>query len=190
MYYIYHVKLIRIIAAACILTLAGGSPALAHTNGATSIHEISSSAAPSAKLIVTKDPTGGFNVQVQTSRFTWRPDMASMKHVEGEGHAHVYLDGRKIMRIYNNWFHLNTFQFATKSGEQLVSIELVGNDHAPYTTEGLPVGAEALVEVAADEIRPKESDPWKFIAGGATALSLITLSLLALRSSRRNRSQG
>ena len=190
MYYIYHVKLIRIIAAACILTLAGGSPALAHTNGATSIHEISSSAAPSAKLIVTKDPTGGFNVQVQTSRFTWRPDMASMKHVEGEGHAHVYLDGQKIMRIYNNWFHLNTFQFATKPGEQLVSIELVGNDHAPYTTEGLPVGAEVLVDVAADEIRPQESEPWKFIAGGATAVSVITLSLVALRSSRRNRSQG
>ena len=189
-YYIYHVKLIRIIAAACILTLAGGSPALAHTNGATSIHEISSSAAPSAKLIVTKDPTGGFNVQVQTSRFTWRPDMASMKHVEGEGHAHVYLDGQKIMRIYNNWFHLNTFQFATKPGEQLVSIELVGNDHAPYTTEGLPVGAEALVDVAADEIRPQESKPWRLIAVGATAISVITLSLLALRSSRRNRSQG
>jgi len=113
-----------------------------------------------------------------------------MKHVEGEGHAHVYLDGQKIMRIYNNWFHLNTFQFATKPGEQLVSIELVGNDHAPYTTEGLPVGAEALVDVAADEIRPQESEPWKLIAGGATAFSVITLSLLALRSSRRNRSQG
>ena len=176
--------------AVCILTLFGVSSAPAHTNGATSIHEISSSVAPSAKLLVIKDPTGGFNVQVQTSRFTWRPDMASMKHIEGEGHAHVYLDGRKIMRIYNNWFHLNTFQFATKSGEQLVSIELVGNDHAPYTTEGSPVGAEVLVDVAADEIRPKESDPWKFIAGGATAVSVITLSLIALRSSRRNRSQG
>jgi len=176
--------------AVCILTLFGVSSAPAHTHGATSIHEISSSVAPSAKLLVTKDPTGGFNVQVQTSRFTWRPDMASMKHVEGEGHAHVYLDGRKIMRIYNNWFHLNTFQFATKSGEQLLSIELVGNDHAPYTTEGLPVGAEVLVDVAADEIRPKESDPWKFIAGGATAVSVITLSLIALMSSRRHRSQG
>jgi hypothetical protein len=176
--------------AVCILTLFGVSSAPAHTHGATSIHEISSSVAPSAKLLVTKDPTGGFNVQVQTSRFTWRPDMASMKHIEGEGHAHVYLDGRKIMRIYNNWFHLNTFQFATKSGEQLVSIELVGNDHAPYTTEGLPVGAEALVDVAADEIRPKRSEPWKLIAVGATAVSLITLSLLALRISRRHRSQG
>ena len=179
-------KLIRIIAAACILTLAGGSPALAHTNGATSIHEISSSAAPSAKLIVTKDPTGGFNVQVQTSRFTWRPDMASMKHVEGEGHAHVYLDGQKIMRIYNNWFHLNTFQFATKPGEQLVSIELVGNDHAPYTTEGMPIGAEQLIDVPADEIQPQDSIPWKLVTTGAIVALLLGATLALFTRTKRN----
>jgi hypothetical protein len=116
--------------------------------------------------------------------------MASMKHVEGEGHAHVYLDGQKIMRIYNDWFHLNTFQFATKPGEQLVSIELVGNDHSPYTTEGLPVGAEALVDVAADEIRPKESGHWNSIAVGAILVALFTLIPLVLKGLRRNRSQG
>ena len=183
-------KLVRILTVASILTFVGSGLALAHTNGASSIHEFSCPVAPSAELLVMKDPTGGFNVQVQTSRFTWRPDMASMKHVEGEGHAHVYLDGRKIMRIYNNWFHLNTFQFATKPGEQLLSVELVGNDHVPYTTEGLPVGAEALVDVAADEFRPKESDHWKSIAVGTTTVALFILSLLALRGLRRNRSQG
>jgi cytochrome oxidase assembly protein ShyY1 len=80
--------------------------------------------------------------------------MASMKHVPGEGHAHVFLDGRKIMRIYNQWFHLNTYQFSTKAGEQLLSIEFVGNDHAPYTIAGLPVGTEQIVDVPGDEIQP------------------------------------
>jgi len=187
-HYICCVKLIRIITAACILTIVGSSPAPAQTNGASSIHEISQSDAPSAKLEITKDPTGGFNVQVLTSRFIWRPDMASMKHVKGEGHAHVYLDGEKIMRIYNDWFHLNTFQFSTKSGEQLLSIELVGNDHAPYTTEGLPVGAEALVDVPVNEIRPKNPNHWKPIAIGVTTVALFFLSLQTLRALRRKRS--
>ena len=190
MHYTCRVRLIRTLIALCILSCVVSGPASAHTSGASSIHEISSATAPSAKLVVTKDPTGGFNVQVQTSRFTWRPDMASMKHVEGEGHAHVYLDGQKIMRIYNDWFHLNTFQFATKPGEQLVSIELVGNDHSPYTTEGLPVGAEALVDVAADEIRPKESGHWNSIAVGAILVAFFTLIPLVLKGLRRNRSQG
>jgi hypothetical protein len=31
---------------------------------------------------------GGFNVQVVTENFVWRPELASMQHVSGEGHAH------------------------------------------------------------------------------------------------------
>jgi hypothetical protein len=116
--------------------------------------------------------------------------MASMQYVAGEGHAHVYLDGLKIMRIYNGWFHLNTFQFATRSGEQLVSIELVGNDHAPYTIQGVPIGAEALVDVAVDEVGPKDPDTWKPIAIGAIVATSLLLILLISRTYKRKRSQG
>jgi hypothetical protein len=137
-----------------MIAVFGIVPASAHTDGATSVHEIKQEFAPTATLDIQKDPTGGFNVQVITSNFVWRPEMASMKHVPGEGHAHVFLDGRKIMRIYNQWFHLNTYQFSTKAGEQLLSIEFVGNDHAPYTIAGLPVGTEQIVDVPGDEIQP------------------------------------
>ena len=154
------------------------------------IHEISSTESPSASLKITKDPTGGFNVQVLTSNFVWRPEMASMQHTAGEGHAHVYLDGRKIMRMYSEWFHLNTFQFATQPGEQLLTIEFVGNDHAPYTIQGLPVGAEALVDVSADETRPMELDNWKPIAIGAAVVGFLLLILAALKIVSRKRSAG
>jgi hypothetical protein len=140
------------------LAISSSNSAIAQTNGTISIHEIAQETAPQVTLKIQKDPTGGFNVQVVTSNFVWRPEMASMQHVPGEGHAHVYLDGRKIMRIYNEWFHLNTYQFSTRSGEQLLSIEFVGNDHAPYTIQGLPVGAEQIVDVPGDEIQPASRD--------------------------------
>ena len=175
---------------AWILTLTSIATVSAHTNGASAIHEVESVDAPTASLKITKDPTGGFNVQVVTSKFVWRPEMASMRYVAGEGHAHVYLDGRKIMRIYNGWFHLNTFQFATRSGEQLVSIELVGNDHAPYTIQGAPIGAEALVDVAIDEVGPKDPDTWKPIAIGTIVATSLLLILLTARTYKRKRSQG
>ena len=146
-------KPIAIIVTGWMLAMATIIPSHAHTSGVTTVHEITQEAAPKGTLDVQKDPTGGFNVQVVTTNFVWRPEMASMKHVPGEGHAHVYLDGRKIMRIYNEWFHLNTFQFSTRSGEQLLIIEFVGNDHAPYTLQGLPVGAQQIVDVPSDEIQ-------------------------------------
>ena len=137
------------------LLVVSPTPLHAHSDGVFSIHEVAEATAPKVSLEVEKDPTGGLNVRVLTSNFVWRPEMASKQHVDGEGHAHVYLDGRKIMRIYNQWFHLNTFQFATVAGEQLLSIELVGNDHAPYTLQGIPVGSEQIISVPSDEIQPK-----------------------------------
>jgi hypothetical protein len=151
-------KLMATIVTGWMLAVATIIPSQAQSNSAISVHEIAQEAAPQATLEVRKDPTGGFNVHVVTSNFVWRPEMASMQHVPGEGHAHVYLDGQKIMRIYNEWFHLNTYQFSTRSGEQLLSIEFVGNDHAPYTIQGLPVGAEQIVDVPSDEIQPSARD--------------------------------
>jgi len=173
-------KRLGIVLAVLILSFSGNTLLYAHSNGATSIHEISKEVAPTASLEIKKDPTGGFNVHVVTTNFIWRPEMASMKHVPGEGHAHVFLDGRKIMRIYNEWFHLNTYQFATRAGEQLLNIEFVGNDHAPYTIEGSPVGDQKLVDVAADEIQPAKSPAPKPLAGLA-ALLILALTVLLFR---------
>ncbi|CAN2158796.1 hypothetical protein MCEBALA9_00030 [Candidatus Nanopelagicaceae bacterium] len=164
----------------CIFALSNPTFLYAHTEGATSVHELTKQDSPTALLDIQKDPTGGFNVRVKSTNFVWRPEMASMQHVPGEGHAHVYLDGRKIMRIYNEWFHLNTYQFATRSGEQLLSIEFVGNDHAPYTLRGLPIGAEQIVDVPADEIQPTKSRS-NLPLYGLIFLALIALGALIFR---------
>jgi hypothetical protein len=174
MQYIYLMKLIATIVIGWMLAVATVTPSQAQTNASISVHEIAQETAPKVTLEAQKDPTGGFNVHVVTSNFVWRPEMASMQHVPGEGHAHVYLDGRKIMRIYNEWFHLNTYQFATKPGEQLLSIEFVGNDHAPYTIQGLPVGAQQIVDVPGDEIQPTSGE------GNQVLFGLIFLLVVGL----------
>ena len=176
-------KLMATIATGWVLAVATIIPSQAQSNGAFSVHEITQATAPKATLDIQKDPTGGFNVQVVTSNFAWRPEMASMQHVPGEGHAHVYLDGRKIMRIYNEWFHLNTYQFSTRAGEQLLSIEFVGNDHAPYTIQGLPVGAEQIVDVPSDEIQPSSRDN-KTLLFGLIFLVVIGVGGLLFRLRR------
>ena len=184
MQYIYPMKLLVAILTGWLLSCSNIVPSFANTTGATSVHEIAQESSPLATLDIKKDPTGGFNVHVVTTNFIWKPEMASMQHVPGEGHAHVYLDGRKIMRIYNEWFHLNTYQFSTKAGEQLVSIEFVGNDHAPYTIQGLPVGAQELVDVPADEIQPDSRGDNRAVPG-LIFLLLIVAGGLLFRLNRR-----
>lgn len=171
-------KPIAAIVTGWILAVSTVIPSNAHTSGVTTIHEIAQERAPQATLEVKKDPTGGFNVHVKTTNFVWRPEMASTQHVPGEGHAHVYLDGRKIMRIYSEWFHLNTFQFSIKSGEQLLSIEFVGNDHAPYTIQGLPAGTEQLVDVPGDEIQPISRENGLVPIGVIFLLAIVVGGLL------------
>ena len=181
MHYIYGMRILATILTGLILALFNIVPVNAHTNGATSVHEIEQELAPKATLEIEKDPTGGFNVQVVTTDFIWRPELASMKHVPGEGHAHVFLDGRKIMRIYNQWFHLNTYQFSTRAGEQLLSIEFVGNDHAPYTIQGLPVGTEQIVDVPGDEIQPASKKNNRIQTGLIVLLAFAVGGLLLRR---------
>ena len=153
--------------------VVGAFPLHAHSDGVFTIHEVSGKVAPKATLDLEKDPTGGFNVHVVTSNFIWRPEQASKEYVAGEGHAHVYLDGRKIMRIYSEWFHLNTYQFATRAGEQLLSIEFVGNDHAPYTMQGNPIGSEQIITVPRDEIQPVSTNRVR-----ATTLGIVCVVIL------------
>jgi hypothetical protein len=51
--------------------------------------------------------------------------------VEGQGHIHLYIDGQKVMKIYESqyiWKNLET-------GKHHVRVELAHNDHEPYGVE-------------------------------------------------------
>ena len=181
-------RMISLLPILSVLFLFQTDFASGNDHGANKIHGVQSSQAPTIAIDVKKDPTGGFNVQVKTTNFRWTPEKASDKHIEGQGHAHVYLADQKIIRLYNNWFHLNTFQFAATSGEQLLRVELVGNDHAPITVNAQSISSELLVDVPSDEIRPEASDTWKQVSIGTGAIALILAGFLAYRHFKRNSS--
>jgi hypothetical protein len=182
-------RMISLLPIFSILFLFQTDFASANDHGANKIHEVQSGKIPTISLDVKKDPTGGFNVKVITTNFVWTPESASEKHIEGQGHAHVYLADQKIIRLYNNWFHLNTFQFATTSGEQLLRVELVGNDHAPITVNAQQISSELLVDVPSDEIRPQGSNAWKLGAIGAASIAFALGAILFFSYVKRNGSK-
>lgn len=101
-------------------------------------------AAPTIALTVHKDPKSGYNVEITTTNFTFAPEKASTATVAGEGHAHIYVDGKKINRVYDNWYHLADLG---DEGEHTIRVELSANDHSVYSVNGEHIEAEATVVV-------------------------------------------
>lgn len=62
---------------------------------------------------------------------------------DGQGHAHLYLNGLKLGRMYAPTARIN----ALPAGRYTVEITLNRNTHTPYMAHGKPVTAQALVEV-------------------------------------------
>lgn len=87
---------------------------------------------PTIDITVHKDPKAGYNLQIETTNYTFAPEHASTMHIPGEGHTHLYIDGVKITRVYGNWYYLGTLE----PGEHTIRVELSANNHGAYSYQG------------------------------------------------------
>ena len=108
------------------------------------LRDLPAADAPTVEITVEPDPMGGFNVHTVTGNFRWAPEHASGDHVPGEGHAHVYVDGEKLSRVYSEWFFIGPM--AMEPGMHEVTVTINGNDHNQYAADGEPVEATVTVE--------------------------------------------
>ncbi len=96
----------------------------------------------SVAVEATPDPMTGVNVTVTTTGFRWAPEHASGGHVDGEGHAHLYVDGERVGRLYGDHVHL-----PLEPGEHEIRVTLNGNDHSDLVVDGEVIEATTTVEV-------------------------------------------
>ena len=116
---------------------SAGMDAMNHGNA----HGVEALPAPTVEIVPPTAPSAdGFTVQLSLDNIGLiaAPDNAA--HVDGEGHAHIYLNGLKLGRLYKDSFEIG----ALKSGNYSLRIGLNTNDHRPYVVSGQPV--EALLE--------------------------------------------
>lgn len=97
----------------------------------------------SIKASVKKDMMKGHNLFITTKQFTFAPEHASQKHINGEGHAHIYVDGKKLTRLYGDAFYLGDL----KQGKRTIKVTLNGNDHGDYVRNGKAVASSVTVTV-------------------------------------------
>jgi hypothetical protein len=98
--------------------------------------------APTLTAAVLKDPASGWNLHIETTNFRFAPENASTDHVAGEGHAHVYVDGVKLARVYADWYHIDHLP----EGISMVEVVLNSNNHSPLAVDNIPLKASVKVE--------------------------------------------
>lgn len=120
---------------------AGKVNARLHNTGPSAMRHggaegVTSEPAPTLALDWAEGPgaAGGvLRVAVENLQIVQVPDGTA--HVPGEGHAHAYLNGLKLGRVYGEAFEIG----ALLPGDYTLMVSLNTHDHRPYLVDGTPV---------------------------------------------------
>ena len=121
---------------------------LQNTSAAVMNHGMSTSVsetpAPTMELNWEDLPTkNGAKLRLETNNFTFSRTDDDAAHVPNEGHAHVYLNGLKLGRLYSETYQIG----ALSPGNYTLSVALNSNEHQPYLNESGPVIDALMFEI-------------------------------------------
>lgn len=103
--------------------------------------------APSVKVSVTKDNKAGYNVFIDTKNFTFTPENVGKGNIANQGHAHLYVNGKKIARVYGHWHYIPLLE----PGRNDIRVTLNANNHDEYAISGQTIGDTVVMNVSEAE---------------------------------------
>ena len=87
---------------------------------------------PTVSLSIQKEPDANeWDVHIVTTNFVFRPEKVGQKAVLGEGHIHLFVDG-KLYVVLSPWFHIDTLP----KGKHIILVRVANNDHSTYAVNG------------------------------------------------------
>ncbi len=103
---------------------------------------------PAMEIVLHEDENNGFNLQVMVENYQLESPLLAGDAPDGiaEGHAHLMINGKKRVRIYGEWLHLDKGLF--KSGINQVTVTLNSHDHYSWVIGKQPVLATVFVDPA------------------------------------------
>jgi hypothetical protein len=100
---------------------------------------------PTVNLVVRPDAMRGWNLELRTTNFTFAPERVNTKGTTTEGHAHLYLNGKKLSRLYGSWHHLAELP----PGHHKLTVTLNTNTHEELTVNGKRIEGSTIIQVPA-----------------------------------------
>lgn len=101
-----------------------------------------SHAVPDVDIAVTKDALKGWNLQTKLKNFRFAPENVNTQNNPGEGH--VYLNGKKLARLYSSWFHIENLP----PGRNKITVGLKSNTHETLVHNTQKIEDTEVIEVA------------------------------------------
>ena len=98
---------------------------------------------PVIDLVVHEDSLKGWNLEIKLDNFELTPEMVNRDNEPNKGHAHLYVNGEKITRIYGNWYYLATLP----SGKNEIKVGLNTNGHESLMYQGKLIEDVEVIEV-------------------------------------------
>ena len=98
---------------------------------------------PSVDVSVTQDSSGTWLLKVEAEHFMFAPEKVGLKSPSyNEGHAHLYINGEKINRLYGEYYNLGSL----KKGKNEIKITLNSNNHGELVYKGKAIQSTVIVE--------------------------------------------
>ena len=138
-----------------VITVVGGDD---HSDYGDHAHDAVVSAVPlGLSLDTTVDAEGGIALVVEADGWRWTPENANEAPADGEGHAHVYVDGVQIGRAYGPHYYVNPMD----PGTYQIRVALNDNEHNELTSDGVLLEAleAVLIPERDDDAEYMEPDP-------------------------------
>ena len=101
-------------------------------------------AVPTVDVVVLKDAKKGWNLEAKVTNFKFAPEKVNTAAETGEGHAHLFINGKKITRLYSSWYYIKNLE----PGENTVKVTLNANNHADWTSGGKVIEDTEVVKVS------------------------------------------
>ena len=98
---------------------------------------------PTLDVEIIPDPHTGWNLYLKTTNFTFQPERSGLEHVDGQGHAHLYINGKKVNRVYSPWYYISSLPL----GENKIAVTLNTNDHKAYVVNDKPIEKSVTLQV-------------------------------------------
>lgn len=125
----------------------GGSADHDHDDGATAETKEAAEPHPAVAVEIVADPDGGWTVHSTLSNFRLTSLAEAGEHVDGEGHLHVYIDGKTITMLEETSYKLP----GLSAGMHEIRVELSSIDHSTLVIDGVPIDASVMLEVGEGE---------------------------------------
>ncbi len=107
-------------------------------------------AIPKLEVQLFRDIKSGFNLHLKIMNFNIEPpEFESVEDNLLSGHAHLYINGEKIQRIYGRYVHLPEKLF--RPGVNMIMVSLNAHNHDVWTKDNKQILASVAIQKDAEQ---------------------------------------